>query len=807
MPSARPVVVATCMTICILGLETTTEPCGAACIPLPTPAWRPLDHLAQAYPERGAAAAASELEKAAAAGDRLGRAQLYAVIAQARSDEGRTADAHAAVIASLAYLDHAIPPRLVDSLRARLAIADNINAESQSDLTSAVGALTEALGEFPAPSLERGCLLAARSEIYTEQLQLDSAASDATEAYALATPEHWPEVRAAASVALGALYRRSGLPLDAQRMYDEGLDYFRKLQAESQVLTLSYFRAQALGDQGREVEALAAFSEIRAGSRRIGDDMGAAIASLPMCDLLIKLGRITDAERECSAGLAQVKQYGRSDLEALVFGYQAEIDLIRHEPQAALAKYAVVFSGADQDLLPVDLARWYRGRSRALAALGRLPEALADLNRADDLERKRDLDQRARAALAVKAVAEAQHQAERERALQERVAAQDRELSSGATIRRLVGTVAALAAAVAAVLASFLWQSRRHARVVRRQEAILRSATANAPDALILLDRHWRVLYANRGLMGEPHPAAIGVPFLTTLQDPSRTTIERALRAVATDGVPRTIAATVRGAEGGDSAFEVWALPVVEGSRIDRFLLRSFNLTELRQLEREVAARSSTERDRLSADMHEGLSQELFGIAMLVTALAQSEGLDISETKDKLQRISLQLSRAVALTTELARGVSPVRTTRGMIGPALRRLGADVSARTGSDIVTQCPLEDRELPPLIADQVYQIAREGIAYAASCSKRVEVEYSEQSGSLVLTVKFASPPGSAARETPDEYVLAVMAHRATLIGGSLVDVTTEDGERLLTLSTPTTADESRYVQHATVAPAKP
>lgn len=800
----RPILVtATRLAAWVLALAAVTPLCRAACIPLADPGLTAMDQLAEAYPERGAAAADAELHRPTANRDALRRAQLYAVVAQARSDEGRTADAHEAVVASLASLMDPAPAPVVASLRARLAIADHINAESTGELIAAVAALTDQLGRFAAPSVERGCLLAARSELYTEQLQLDAAASDATSAYAIAASHPWPAVRAAASVALGALYRRSGLPIDAQRMYDESLDYFRRQGAESQVQTLSYFRAQALADQGRQAEALAEFEEVRAASARIGDEMGVAIASLPICDQLIRLGRLAQADRECAAGLAQFRRYGRQDLQTLITASQAEIDVAMHRPRAALAKYGAVLAGGEHEVLPVELARWYRGRSRAYAALGQPAAALEDLVRADALEHKHDLDQRARAALAVKAIADAQQQAVRERALQERIAAQARELSSRTTIHRLTVALALLAVAVAAILAGFLWLSRRHARVIRRQAAILRSATAHAPDALVLLDADWRVLYANRGLLGAGTGAPAGTPLLAALPEPGRTAIEGVMRQVCADPAPRTVAVTVLDPGAAERMFDVWVLPVLEGSRVDRLLLRSFDVTQLRALEREVAGRSSLERDRLSGDMHEGLGQELSGIAMMIGALAQSAALDDDGARQQLCEIGLQLRHAVQLTAELARGVSPVRTTRGMLGPALRRLAGEVGARTGCEVVTRCELEERELAPLMTDQVYQIASDAIAYAAPRSARVDVELSARPGALRLAIGCRYRTDADADAAGEERLLALLAHRASLIGGGVSAVTTGEGARLLTLTAPLVAEPPTDVDPAAVA----
>ena len=191
---------------------------------------------------------------------------------------------------------------------------------------------------------------------------------------------------------------------------------------------------------------------------------------------------------------------------------------------------------------------------------------------------------------------------------------------------------------------------------------------------------------------------------------------------------------------------------------------------------------------------------------MLVAAVAHSEGSNQGEDKKKLADIALQLGRAVKVTADLARGASPVRTTRGMLGPALRRLGTEVCARTGSDIVTRCHPEDRELPPLIADQAYQIARDGLLYAASHAKRIEVELAEASGSFNLTIKFAMPREGITAGTEDSRILPLIAHRAQLIGGLISDVTTDAHERLLTLTVPTSPEGSGNTDQGAVYTAR-
>ena len=120
--------------------------------------------------------------------------------------------------------------------------------------------------------------------------------------------------------------------------------------------------------------------------------------------------------------------------------------------------------------------------------------------------------------------------------------------------------------------------------------------------------------------------------------------------------------------------------------------------------------------------------------------------------------------------------------------------------------MTRCHPEDRELPPLIADQAYQIARDGLLYAASHAKRIEVELAEASGSFNLTIKFAMPREGITAGTEDSRILPLIAHRAQLIGGLISDVTTDSHERMLTLTVPTSPEGSGNTDQGAVYTAR-
>src|SRR6202000_3061663 len=82
---------------------------------------------------------------------------------------------------------------------------------------------------------------------------------------------------------------------------------------------------------------------------------------------------------------------------------------------------------------------------------------------------------------------------------------------------------------------------------------------------------------------------------------------------------------------------------------------------ELLTREREILEISEGERQRVGHDLHDGLGQELAGIALLSTALAErlADGPDEPARVDA-ERVAELVHQSILRTRELARGLSPL---------------------------------------------------------------------------------------------------------------------------------------------------
>jgi len=128
--------------------------------------------------------------------------------------------------------------------------------------------------------------------------------------------------------------------------------------------------------------------------------------------------------------------------------------------------------------------------------------AYIDVRHSLELQRSLDRDQRGRSAAALKGAADADRLAASNRLLEERLALQRAELTNRTLKQRLAVAMAVAATIVGALFGCLFWMARRHKRYIRRQEAVLRTVSSYAPDALLLLDQQRRVRFCNRNLFG-----------------------------------------------------------------------------------------------------------------------------------------------------------------------------------------------------------------------------------------------------------------------------------------------------------------
>jgi PAS domain S-box-containing protein len=139
------------------------------------------------------------------------------------------------------------------------------------------------------------------------------------------------------------------------------------------------------------------------------------------------------------------------------------------------------------------------------------------------------------------------------------------------------------------------------------------------------------------------------------------------------------------------------------------------NITERRNLERALLDSSARERRNLQSELHDGLGQELFGIALSARSLAVDQGK--GSIAGDLRRLSKDANAAIETCRRISRGLSPLSDVEGGLVIALQRLAsppADWDGPTLDFSATQStPLR---LSSETQDHLYRLAQEGLTNA-------------------------------------------------------------------------------------------
>lgn len=192
-------------------------------------------------------------------------------------------------------------------------------------------------------------------------------------------------------------------------------------------------------------------------------------------------------------------------------------------------------------------------------------------------------------------------------------------------------------------------------------------------------------------------------------------------------------------------------------------------MVERSRLEREVVNISEEERRRISHELHDGLCQKLASARLWCSVLLQTP--PPAAAGDTLTHL---LRDAADDAYCISRGLWPVEHDPSVPGPSLEELVSSVSQTSGIAIAFRQSLQCAKCVNPNATPLYRIAQEALANAAKHAKASSIDVRlccEGAGSLVITVCDDGIGRSAARRSGGGLGLAIMAHRAQIIGAAL------------------------------------
>jgi PAS domain S-box-containing protein len=728
----------------------------ASCIPLPDAMLRPLDERIIVNPVSVIEDARAELARSAAA-DVERRASLQAILSESYYQVERDAEAHEAASIGLGYV--AQRPTS-DLLKARLLLARIMPMDSAVDVEAGVKESTQILDTLEPGSLPFACGLLARARMYQAQNRLDLAVADALNMYRLTGANHWAEAHALAAEAFGSFYADTGDLDEARRFLNESIAYAKSLNATNWLSVAHYFLGRLDLRAGRYDDAVAEMRESSALSAAVGDQRSVSMSKVVVCLALTRSGRLREAKGPCEAADRELHNTDRIDLAKSAMAARADLDLASGDAVHALERLNKVLDHEGVDIEPRTVPLHYLSRARALAKLGQYPLAYQDLARYTELNDAANAADRRRAIAMLRTRFETERAVERSRALQRENDEQRELLARRAEVNRLWTAVALVGAVVIGLLIYLLRTRQRHAQVLEAQAMILHSMN----EGVMVLEAGGALRCVNAALEKAFGYAADEFRGLT-------------LQTLGIDAdprlgtVPATLECLLRRKDGSEFPGLVAFTSLAPDNRGQHICVIQ-DITERKRLERALLDVSMREQRHLGQELHDGLGQELTGLALLARGLAGEARRQSLPNAEDLENLSQIASRAIETCRGMARGLSPAGEVQGGLLQAVQDLTTRVAKAHGAEVTFQHAMDaPLMLTPEASDHVYRIAQEALNNAVKHSGAAHIEVELDVGPAKARLSILDDGHGIGPQASVSHGLGLrtMRYRASLIGG--------------------------------------
>ncbi|BCB27565.1 hypothetical protein SKTS_24510 [Sulfurimicrobium lacus] len=201
----------------------------------------------------------------------------------------------------------------------------------------------------------------------------------------------------------------------------------------------------------------------------------------------------------------------------------------------------------------------------------------------------------------------------------------------------------------------------------------------------------------------------------------------------------------------------------------------------IRDLERQIMDSGEHERERIGHELHDGLGQQLTGIAFLSKALSQKLAAQSAAEAVEATQIVTLINQAISETRQLARGLQPVEVDENGLMSALEALATNIGRLFHIQCEFHCDTPVLVKDNTAANQIYRIAQEAVNNAVKHGKasHISIELAAPRGKMQLSVHddgMGFHPYLKGKHSG--MGLQIMRYRAKMIGAHL-DIESDPG----------------------------
>jgi PAS domain S-box-containing protein len=221
-----------------------------------------------------------------------------------------------------------------------------------------------------------------------------------------------------------------------------------------------------------------------------------------------------------------------------------------------------------------------------------------------------------------------------------------------------------------------------------------------------------------------------------------------------------------------------------------RFVGTDTDITERRELERQVRELSNEVQTQIGHDLHDSLGQLLTALSLKLRNIEENAGDAGSPVAKPIEEARSLTEQSMELTEALARGLSPVLGPTGLT-PGLRNLAEDAERLYGIECRVELPEELSErLSSDYGNELYRIAQEAVTNAVrhAGATRVEIEGRVFNERFLLNIVDNGTGLDLSESDNASMIIQVMKYRARHMGGSLTISRRRDGGTLVVCSCP-------------------
>jgi len=288
-------------------------------------------------------------------------------------------------------------------------------------------------------------------------------------------------------------------------------------------------------------------------------------------------------------------------------------------------------------------------------------------------------------------------------------------------------------------------ERRRSEMALRDREERLQALVNTAADAIITIDEHGIIESANPAaerLFGYSQSELLGSNVNVLMPEPFHSEHEGYLRNYLRTGRAKIIGIgrEVTGLRKDRTTFPM-NLSVSEIQLGTRRLFTGIlhDLSGRRRLERQILEAAANEQRRIGQDLHDGLCQDLIGIAFAIDAAARTLPADAAQGSESMSNLSASVRSAAGQARDLARGLNPVDLKSGLWA-ALDSLATKVSQSFGVRCTFRWDRVAQVREDATATHLYRIAQEAVGNAIKHGKAraIEISLAARGGTLVLAI---------------------------------------------------------------------